>query len=48
MYIQSKFSQNTIERIFADFQINSGEEVLYAIWLSDGRKASFQYYGKEC
>ncbi|MBR6144692.1 MAG: hypothetical protein IKQ23_10445, partial [Treponema sp.] len=38
MYIQSKFSQNTIERIFADFQINSGEEVLYAIWLSGGRK----------
>lgn len=38
MYIQSKFSQNTIERIFADFQINSGEEVLYAIWLFGGRK----------
>jgi len=38
MYIQSKFSQNTIERIFADFQINSGEEVLYAVWLQGGRK----------
>ena len=37
MYIQSRFSQNTLERIFSDFQINNGESVLYAVWLKTGR-----------
>ena len=45
MFIQSYFPKYTRERIFKDFQINSEETLLYAIWL-DSENCGFVFTEK--